>query len=188
MVLRRRGLIHAGRCSPHARGDGPSTRTGESPNCSFSPRAWGWSGSLSRGSWPQYVLPTRVGMVQAPRAAPFLRGGSPHARGDGPCFDRISLTRALFSPRAWGWSGQCVEPQGARQVLPTRVGMVRRKAPPRRARTGSPHARGDGPALRYWLDRGFTFSPRAWGWSDIRSLLRPRCIVLPTRVGMVLRD
>ena len=52
-------------------------------------------------------------------------------------------------------------------------------------RQSSPHARGDGPfgALPEWAQG--LFSPRAWGWSEIRAATGCREIVLPTRVGMV---
>ena len=50
-------------------------------------------------------------------------------------------------------------------VIPTRVGMVRKRS-----------------LSRYVMGR---LSPRAWGWSVLPSLDLQRTIVIPTRVGMV---
>src|SRR5437773_12490404 len=71
----------------------------------------------------------------------------------------------MFSPRAWGWS--------------------RFVSRPPCLTISSPHARGDGPAIRDLGKDPDTFSPSAWGWSGGRlgdCVLR---FVLPTRVGMV---
>src|SRR5208337_3626779 len=70
-------------------------------------------------------------------------------------------------------------------VLPTRVGMVRHGLKQVENVPRSPHARGDGPWYRNAYYPFGSFSPRAWGWSDLRQ--RPLRLrrVLPTRVGMV---
>ena len=70
-------------------------------------------------------------------------------------------------------------------VLPTCVGMVRDWFAAHEDCNRSPHVRGDGPAIfgKVW-DRK-TFSPRAWGWSEIASLVNEFAQVLPTCVGMV---
>ena len=92
---------------------------------------------------------------------------------------------AAFSPPAWGWSAAVAMPTAAVTVLPTRVGMVR-KRPDRAGRaTRSPHPRGDGPSFLSTLLTVPGFSPPAWGWSGIRGDERAEQGVLPTRVGMV---
>ena len=132
---------------------------------SFSPHAWGWTGSLSGLASQAQVFPTRVGMDRylsgtLPPARSF-----PHTRGDGPygcrpnvCFVHVFPTRvgmdrirrhirahpAAFSPHAWGWT-----------ALP---------GYPRRPGRRFPHTRGDGP----FFESIFTSSPA----------------VFPTRVGM----
>ena len=151
--------------SPHVRGDGPYSRYVNLAMVGFSPRAWGWSGGPGIQRKRQGVLPTCVGMVRkhGARAGPGAR--SPHVRGDGPRRGRLSWRRALFSPRAWGWSvvlPHCL-PQQA--VLPTCVGMVRLCAPLTMTLSGSPHVRGDGPMKITQLCPPSLFSPRAWGWS-----------------------
>ncbi len=51
-----------------------------------------------------------------------------------------------------------------------------------------PHARGDGPKMRWrWL-RLMKFSPRPWGWSGVIMPKLPYMPVFPTPVGMVRRD
>jgi len=110
---------------------------------------------------------------------------SPHPRGDGPNELTSIVTRSVFSPPAWGWSREGIRPGAHDRVLPTRVGMVRRRFAGRGGRVRSPHPRGDGPALRRRLPKPSAFSPPAWGWSASRHLCAHRNWVLPTRVGMV---
>jgi hypothetical protein len=111
--------------SPHARGDGPSKRWCSGTFCAFSPRAWGWSGSIKTVPPLAGVLPTRVGMVRAALTQSDHAGGSPHARGDGPRTANWNCRKGGFFPRAWGWSGSPLRIWQRLHVLPTRVGMVR---------------------------------------------------------------
>ena len=54
--------------------------------------------------------------------------------------------------------------------------------------TRSPHVRGDGPFGGDMLDKYREFSPRAWGWSELRPQSPKGRDVLPTCVGMVRRS
>ena len=96
----------------------------------------------------------------------------------------------MMSPHAWGWSDlRRGRPKG-REVVPTRVGMVRlychsRSAPARcsphawgwsdrRPACESsccrfPHTRGDGPRAARATPFASLFSPHAWGWSGTPS-------------------
>ncbi len=96
-----------------------------------------------------------------------------------------ALKRAEFSPPAWGWSGVPSGFTGEPSVLPTRVGMVRQTARPALARNRSPHPRGDGPGNPRKNCFRRSFSPPAWGWSEILERGIVEGAVLPTRVGMV---
>ncbi len=93
-----------------------------------------------------------MGMVRWIAGIQDWRGGSPHARGDGPMLVFGKAGIGKFSPRAWGWSDMAPVDSGCSTVLPTRVGMVL----PR-------NWSGTGPEL---------FSPRAWGWSGAGSRRR----------------
>ncbi len=73
------------------------------------------------------VLPTRVGMVRWNPIGFSTKHCSPHARGDGPIFSFGLGKGRKFSPRAWGWSGLMRVCPYCREVLPTRVGMVRNR-------------------------------------------------------------
>jgi len=96
-----------------------------------------------------------------------------------------ALSSLAFSPLAWGWSADAGLRSGSYPVLPTRVGMVR-GVPARMLSTAcSPHSRGDGPRLGFWLPSLFGFSPLAWGWSENKVREPAGRAVLPTRVGMV---
>ncbi len=93
------------------------------------------------------------------------RFSSPHPRGDGPAH-----------------LGLATHP---RQVLPTRVGMVRYRHRNGNAGRGSPHPRGDGPRRAAECFAAHEFSPPAWGWSASTAPAWSAPRVLPTRVGMV---
>ncbi len=69
---------------PHARGDGPRMRCSPSHLLWFSPRPWGWSGDGFPHRPQGEVFPTPVGMVRGHCCTVGIRGGFPHARGDGP--------------------------------------------------------------------------------------------------------
>ncbi len=167
MVRTRRWWSTCDTRSPHARGDGPSSNLIASAFRAFSPRAWGWSGTLQNPHPERPVLPTRVGMVRGLGRHGPKPSGSPHARGDGPLRKTVLALTARFSPRAWGWSGHPVPVVTYRWVLPTRVGMVRCRQQISRIRRRSPHARGDGPVDVEGARVNLKFSPRAWGWSEL---------------------
>ena len=187
MVRRACGHPRGADRSPHARGDGPPLAATIRRPVSFSPRAWGWSGHGKMKTRIEFVLPTRVGMVRHCRHHPVMSGSSPHARGDGPPSTPRCGPPRKFSPRAWGWSAMLDIVEDAVGVLPTRVGMVRGNQVGNQRGTGSPHARGDGPNEGISRQAADEFSPRAWGWSGLRSLRNVTDVVLPTRVGMVRR-
>ena len=188
MVLHPHRLGPGYQRSPHPRGDGPASAPQAFPARRFSPPAWGWSCLLRRTSSGPEVLPTRVGMVLQCRACLEPGRGSPHPRGDGPTSAAWNSSPAWFSPPAWGWSVIFDQGWATTPVLPTRVGMVLVVRPLPPTRTRSPHPRGDGPrgSLGWWI--GTSFSPPAWGWSQPDQRIRLTHTVLPTRVGMVLRE
>ena len=171
--------------SPHARGDGPAGLAALETRIQFSPRAWGWSARRGWPDRPELVLPTRVGMVRQGSLERALQDSSPHARGDGPAWGDSSTGCGAFSPRAWGWSELRLAQEAFQRVLPTRVGMVRIACVLLLSASSSPHARGDGPESGTPCSLAYSFSPRAWGWSEHWHCLPHRSAVLPTRVGMV---
>ena len=113
--------------SPHVRGDGPPGERCDCPENGFSPRAWGWSALHELHESERGVLPTCVGMVLNDKQKQALRESSPHVRGDGPAGTFGTPNAFRFSPRAWGWSGLSGEEPHQDDVLPTCVGMVRRR-------------------------------------------------------------
>ncbi len=171
--------------SPHTRGDGPSGCNFRHKVLSFSPHAWGWSGSTPLHQQTTHVLPTRVGMVRRATGARKCSGSSPHTRGDGPKALVPILLLLRFSPHAWGWSGKLMTEEALEVVLPTRVGMVRSGPASSAWRACSPHTRGDGPPSVAPVTFLSVFSPHAWGWSDHQTGFVHDGSVLPTRVGMV---
>ena len=112
-------------CFPHSRGDGPRSPVSRNDFSMFSPLAWGWSAQTGGAADPNWVFPTRVGMVRHSSSADSRGRCFPHSRGDGPPNVIEAPTAPSFSPLAWGWSG-CESSRGKpAHVFPTRVGMVR---------------------------------------------------------------
>jgi CRISPR-associated endonuclease Cas3-HD len=113
-----------------------------------SPPAWGWSAGRGQRIRCDGVLPTRVGMVRLAGCQSRRRTRAPHPRGDGPRTELVHSHGWRCSPPAWGWSDRQQPDPGARQVLPTRVGMVRGHARGGGFSWSAPHPRGDGPEDR----------------------------------------
>ena len=109
---------------------------------------------------------------------------SPHARGDVPAFVLLWPIFLRFSPRPWGCSAARSWSRQVRYLLPTPVGMFRNTSRDRSAQRPSPHARGDVPFILVDIPPPQSFSPRPWGCSFRRCLLRRRVPLLPTPVGM----
>src|ERR1700736_3341740 len=95
------------------------------------------------------------------------------------------IGQGWFSPPAWGWSVNGGKVNRTGMVLPTRVGMVRVDGRSALERYRSPHPRGDGPKDEHYGVIPGTFSPPAWGWSELALAVSIPESVLPTRVGMV---
>ena len=57
-------VFRAGRCFPHARGDGPTISSDPAAAAVFSPRPWGWSAISIVQNARISVFPTPVGMVR----------------------------------------------------------------------------------------------------------------------------
>src|SRR5260370_810003 len=91
----------------------------------------------------------------------------------------------MFSPPAWGWSGDAQNRRKSVRVFPTRVGMVRGGNDGLGYWNGFPHPRGDGPASHIFFLVSIRFSPPSWGWSVDQWRNDAREEVFPTRVGMV---
>ena len=157
---------------------------GISLSAPFSPRAWGWTESSSNSAGWLGVFPTRVGVDRRHNYHPGIARSFPHARGGGP---------HILDPFIDGLI-----------VFPTRVGVDRR-ADTRCPRSGRfphargggphqppyieenqsfPHARGGGPRLSRSFATTWSFSPRAWGWTETRGAEQEAESVFPTRVGV----
>src|SRR5438445_634603 len=112
----------------------------------------------------------------------------PHARGDGPSTDVVSLVVPGCSPRAWGWTDYIINTARNSAVFPTRVGMDRRWPASGTCSGCVPHARGDGPPIETTGGVGYGCSPRAWGWTGEAMETTVNEHVFPTRVGMDRRS
>src|SRR5690606_29307871 len=149
---------------PHARGGGPApTRDGRS-FATLSPRAWGWTVAEEGADRPYWVVPTRVGVDRRRHEMGGASLRCPHARGGGPSQRKARIALIGLSPRAWGWTGADTRWEELRYVVPTRVGVDRRRGRRGSPLLGCPHARGGGPAPTRDGRSFATLSPRAWGW------------------------
>src|SRR5690606_36809613 len=103
-----------------------------------------------------------VGVYRASTTLARQSMSRPHARGGVPWLELSLNEREESSPRAWGCTACGFRfPPGSR-VVPTRVGVYRRRVP-----------------LRLVLDSSF---PRAWGCTGLGDDHRPCLGVVPTRV------
>ena len=185
MVRWRTSARRSLRSFPHTRGDGPPVPVIAKSCPAFSPHAWGWSGFHRRKITLPTVFPTRVGMVRESNPPSGALQCFPHTRGDGPPLSTLNSPTGRFSPHAWGWSVFVAVGAVGGDVFPTRVGMVRHRPALPAHRRRFPHTRGDGPQRRNLLEREGAFSPHAWGWSVLVSVVLRLPAVFPTRVGMV---
>ena len=182
------GALRTRAPSPHARGDVPMT-TASSPSAStFSPRPWGCSSLDEKLDSKRGLLPTPVGMFRPSRITTSVLRPSPHARGDVPVRCRSSEKPRSFSPRPWGCSVMPGHRDRPMPLLPTPVGMFRRRRPVHLLRHASPHARGDVPRTRGRARPCSSFSPRPWGCSAGEALRADLGFLLPTPVGMFRRS
>ncbi len=149
---------------PHTRGDVPYDEHVTLSCTVFSPHAWGCSAFHLPDAVGVDVFPTRVGMFRRGPCRSRSCSCFPHTRGDVPTAVMFWTLLVVFSPHAWGCSGNR-HGRGARHdVFPTRVGMFR---------VHGVHRRDDA-----------AFSPHAWGCSELEKEKRHGSNVFPTRVGM----
>ena len=90
--------------------------------------------------------------------------GFPHLRGDVPNSRYFASVCSLFSPLAWGCTGDSFENLTLVGVFPTCVGMYR--------------------ALTLRAISSAGFSPLAWGCTEVRHVRHRGVVVFPTCVGM----
>src|SRR5690606_3043315 len=115
---------------------------------SSSPRAWGCTDGRRHWRFRQRVVPTRVGVYRGTYSIAGPTRSRPHARGGVPRSPYPSESTTKSSPRAWGCTVTAPWRDRDRMVVPTRVGVYRLSAHPRRGTTGRPHARGGVPTSR----------------------------------------
>ena len=148
---------------PHMRGDVPFVGSSRCSMRSFSPHAWGCTGSKAAEAVSVKVFPTCVGMYRPCDRRWWRRICFPHMRGDVPNSDLYQAHVLRFSPHAWGCTVFGVALYAVELVFPTCVGMYR---PSRKPLTGSfrfPHMRGDVPIGDPSVAAVARFSPHAWG-------------------------
>ena len=169
---------------PHARGDGPLTTRIRELLGERSPRTWGWTAAHDSREHRADAFPTHVGMDRVGVASRVDRRCVPHARGDGPIPLLSSVKSASRSPRTWGWTGQGMGSAVGVLAFPTHVGMDRWIPKKIEIGTSVPHARGDGPTTGVTNPPDLARSPRTWGWTAHRPIMRIPPRAFPTHVGM----
>src|SRR5690606_22555313 len=93
-------------------------------------------------------------------------------------------TMLASSPRAWGCTVNGTPKPAPDAVVPTRVGVYRRKRQDENAEGCRPHARGGVPWPCLRPSHLRQSSPRAWGCTEYGRVLRMVDVVVPTRVGV----
>ena len=151
-----------------------------------SPRPWGCFASLCARPSDWSVFPTPVGVF--PTAPACQRSGRclPHARGGVSCPRRCSRSGCPSSPRPWGCFCPARPGGASGNVFPTPVGVFLSAAPPKKAVTCLPHARGGVSDCYRDQDLEQESSPRPWGCFSYQELDSRYQAVFPTPVGVFL--
>ena len=173
-----------GQHRPHACGGGPPVRNLLWGNFQSSPRVWGWTACQGGPAGRQGIVPTRVGVDRA--RLPRARRGShrPHACGGGPQHEHAWPHALPSSPRVWGWTEQDDATADGGHIVPTRVGVDRRRGCRPGRGTNRPHACGGGPLAANNKEEKVASSPRVWGWTAGPEGQPEHPTIVPTRVGV----
>ena len=170
---------------PHTRGGGPSGFLPDSVKTAFSPHAWGWTGCPNSSRPSSDVFPhTRGGGPLSAIAARQNWVFSPHAWGWTDPRGLRYFEPETFSPHAWGWTAHRWRYGRGARVFPTRVGVDPSPRPCTVRRRSFPHTRGGGPHRPRLQTSLQSFSPHAWGWTDVQTAITGKHRVFPTRVGV----
>ena len=151
---------------------------------SFSPHAWGCTGSSAWQLYVEQVFPTCVGMYRTYLPASFAFTRFPHMRGDVPRTRKAIEYVEEFSPHAWGCTDLRQDAQVVVFVFPTCVGMYRKYTVKTDPYGCFPHMRGDVPRIARRYPGGTLFSPHAWGCTAPIRQQQEEAQVFPTCVGM----
>ena len=126
-------------------------------------------------------------MILSVKISPQMAVSCPHTRGDDPYMSlRLSGTIYL-SPYAWGWSYADYIHNKYTRLVPIRVGMILCFALPSPSVMTCPHTRGDDPEYEKCFVWKWYLSPYAWGWSYLPLHIPSLEILVPIRVGMILK-
>ena len=130
------------------------------------------------------VFPTCVGVDRRGSGFSMLCRGIPHVRGGGPIVNLVPSRHMVYSPRAWGWTGEYNTKVIGTEVFPTCVGVDRGHAFACVTQRRIPHVRGGGPEFCATMEQYRAYSPRAWGWTVIGNDAVSLLGVFPTCVGV----
>ena len=113
---------------PHAGGDTPLANRPSTRPYKSAPRRWGYT--ALRLVVPVYgrVCPTQVGIHRTGSAWSTRMMSLPHAGGDTPVDNHVSLTTSASAPRRWGYTPVGVYELMPCLVCPTQVGIHRKSA------------------------------------------------------------
>src|SRR5205085_2633336 len=144
------------------------------------PHVRGWTAKADASGTTRTVVPTCVGVDRIAAGTPAEDNRCPHVRGGGPgCCGEDEVATAL-SPRAWGWTDAGLPHGGSGPVVPTCVGVDRKRWLAKWCWRCCPHVRGGGPLWGRARNALRKLSPRAWGWTAGGPGQCPHQRVVPT--------
>ncbi len=130
------------------------------------------------------VVPTHVGVYRRVPAVALSALRCPHARGGVPLYTRAIGATTWLSPRTWGCTEAEREQVPPAPVVPTHVGVYRRRTAWIVRPVSCPHARGGVPMRLMRVTARGPLSPRTWGCTDRAALGLLPWTVVPTHVGV----
>jgi len=169
---------------PHARGGGPVMPSDLRNHTVSSPRTWGWTEERGNRRVDLVIIPTHVGVDRERSSSSAIWVYHPHARGGGPLNALLDPSPTRSSPRTWGWTDVDEATAALLVIIPTHVGVDRRRHRSSRRSRHHPHARGGGPTGRVDTVVIEESSPRTWGWTVLGHVDRPEPDIIPTHVGV----
>ena len=169
---------------PHARGGAPSSLEVALETLASSPRTWGCTAILPLDNRGVGLIPTHVGVHRRGHRREQASGPHPHARGGAPEPPSSIPPPPPSSPRTWGCTAEHIEVKHVVLLIPTHVGVHRRRAGSGRRSSPHPHARGGAPLARFRAQQLQRSSPRTWGCTASFRQSSRSASLIPTHVGV----
>ncbi len=171
-------------CCPHTRGGVPWVVCADNRRIELSPHTWGCSSVFTITTHSSPVVPTHVGVFRQKIHIIITWHSCPHTRGGVPSRCSSVADLKLLSPHTRGCSSTWRNFGFPAEVVPTHVGVFRRRSRIVSLNRRCPHTRGGVPLSAEARPPGPSLSPHTWGCSVNGQPMSDDLNVVPTHVGV----